>query len=73
MIRRGPGSRGCLCRSFALDLPAYQRKENWGAAETFYQLVRRFVAGQPLPSDGRVPCRAICSDRPHSGFATATT
>jgi len=23
-----------------LDLPAYQRKENWGASETFYQLVR---------------------------------
>lgn len=24
----------------ALDLPSYQKKENWGAAETFYQLVR---------------------------------
>jgi light-independent protochlorophyllide reductase subunit B len=24
-----------------LELPAYQRKENWGAAETLYQLVRR--------------------------------
>ncbi len=23
-----------------LDLPSYQRKENWGAAETFYQIVR---------------------------------
>ena len=23
-----------------LELPAYQRKENWGAAETFYQVVR---------------------------------
>jgi light-independent protochlorophyllide reductase subunit B len=23
-----------------LELPAYQKKENWGAAETFYQLVR---------------------------------
>src|SRR5271163_539248 len=23
-----------------LDLPAYQKKENWGAAETFYRLVR---------------------------------
>ena len=29
----------------ALELPAYQKKENWGAAETFYQLVRAF-AGQ---------------------------
>jgi len=24
----------------SLELPAYQRKENWGAAETFYQMVR---------------------------------
>ena len=23
-----------------LELPAYQKKENWGAAETFYRLVR---------------------------------
>ena len=27
----------------ALELPAYQRKENWGAGETFYQLVRTFA------------------------------
>jgi len=26
----------------ALELPAYQKKENWGAAETLYQLVRAF-------------------------------
>jgi light-independent protochlorophyllide reductase subunit B len=26
-----------------LELPSYQRKENWGAAETFYQLVRTLV------------------------------
>ncbi len=30
----------------ALELPAYQRKENWGAAETFYQLVRTFCGEQ---------------------------
>ena len=35
----------------ALELPAYQRKENWGAAETFYQLVRAF-AGPNAPSPG---------------------
>jgi light-independent protochlorophyllide reductase subunit B len=30
-----------------LDLPAYQKKENWGAAETFYRLVRSLcVAGE---------------------------
>lgn len=25
----------------ALELPSYQKKEHWGAAETFYQIVRR--------------------------------
>lgn len=28
-----------------VELPAYQKKENWGAAETFYQLVRAFAGG----------------------------
>ncbi|MEM7527464.1 MAG: ferredoxin:protochlorophyllide reductase (ATP-dependent) subunit B [Pseudomonadota bacterium] len=33
-----------------LELPAYQKKENWGAAETLYQLVRRFAgSAQPGP------------------------
>jgi light-independent protochlorophyllide reductase subunit B len=27
----------------ALELPSYQKKENWGASETFYQLVRNLV------------------------------
>ncbi|MGD0105899.1 MAG: ferredoxin:protochlorophyllide reductase (ATP-dependent) subunit B [Rhodopila sp.] len=32
----------------AVELPAYQKKENWGSAETFYQLVRAFaVPGAP--------------------------
>ena len=35
----------------ALELPAYQRKENWGAAETFYQLVRA-LAGPSAPPPG---------------------
>jgi light-independent protochlorophyllide reductase subunit B len=26
-----------------LELPSYQKKENWGAAETFYQIVRALV------------------------------
>ena len=34
-----------------VDLPAYQRKENWGAAETFYQLVRA-LAGPSAPPPG---------------------
>jgi light-independent protochlorophyllide reductase subunit B len=32
----------------AVELPAYQRKENWGAAETFYQLARA-LAKPPAP------------------------
>lgn len=41
-----------------VDLPAYQRKENWGAAETFYQLVRA-IAGPSAPAPGtKRPARA---------------
>jgi len=42
----------------AVELPAYQRKENWGSAETFYQLVRAFAA-RPTPGQrapGERPC-----------------
>jgi len=35
----------------ALELPSYQRKENWGASETFYQLVRA-MAGPNAPAPG---------------------
>jgi light-independent protochlorophyllide reductase subunit B len=35
----------------ALELPAYQRKENWGASETFYQLVRALCTPH-LPAPG---------------------
>ncbi len=42
----------------ALELPAYQRKENWGAAETFYQVVRT-LAGPTVPAPGTPrPARA---------------
>ena len=40
-----------------LELPAYQRKENWGAAETLYQLVRR-VARKSERSEGQVAADA---------------
>jgi light-independent protochlorophyllide reductase subunit B len=40
-----------------VELPSYQKKENWGAAETFYQLVRRFAAGRRLRRQTR-PVRA---------------
>ena len=44
----------------ALELPAYQRKENWGASETFYHLVRALVpAGHNRkPLEGR---QAVCN------------
>lgn len=44
-----------------LELPSYQKKENWGASETFYQLVRA-LAGPHVPAPGverrrgSVPC-----------------
>ena len=40
-----------------LELPSYQRKENWGAAESFYRLVRALAdpAVRPAPRDGRTP------------------
>ncbi len=37
----------------ALELPSYQRKENWGAAETFYQICRT-LAGPNAPAPGSV-------------------
>jgi light-independent protochlorophyllide reductase subunit B len=38
----------------ALELPSYQRKENWGAAETFYQIVRTLAGpGAPQPGAAR--------------------
>ena len=47
LIQDDPGG---LCKALnlpvpvvALELPAYQRKENWGASETFYQLVRNLA------------------------------
>ncbi|MGL3608563.1 ferredoxin:protochlorophyllide reductase (ATP-dependent) subunit B [Rhizobium sp. G187] len=32
-----------------LELPSYQKKENWGASETFYRLVRNFAGGCERP------------------------
>jgi light-independent protochlorophyllide reductase subunit B len=34
-----------------LELPSYQKKETWGAAETFYRMVRSFTGGRELPSE----------------------
>ena len=53
LIQDDPGG---LARALALpipviplELPSYQRKENWGASETFYQLVRTLAGPFALP------------------------
>ena len=50
----------------ALELPSYQRKENWGASETFYQLCRHLVhkpetdaAATEKPAKARPTCNIL--------------
>ena len=60
LIQDDPGG---LCKALglpvpvvALELPSYQRKENWGAAETFYQMVRTLAGPHaPAPGTARAP------------------
>jgi len=47
----------------ALELPSYQKKENWGAAETFYQVVRAF-AGPSVPPPGTSRPERVPGARP---------
>ena len=61
LIQDDPGG---LAKALALpvpvvtvDLPAYQRKENWGAAETFYQLVRALAGPKAPPPGSQRPAR----------------
>ncbi|MCX9147184.1 ferredoxin:protochlorophyllide reductase (ATP-dependent) subunit B [Erythrobacter sp. WG] len=65
LIQDDPGglseAMGLPCPAIALELPSYQRKENWGAAETFYQIVRA-LADKDLkraPREGRRPLANI--------------
>jgi light-independent protochlorophyllide reductase subunit B len=65
LIQDNPGSlalgMGLSVPVVPLELPSYSKKENWGAAETFYQLVRtllldRSKTREPRPSrEGRRP------------------
>lgn len=44
-----------------VELPSYQRKENWGASETFYQVVRH-LAGAPRARPPKAPnARPSCN------------
>ncbi|MDZ7824083.1 MAG: nitrogenase component 1, partial [Ahrensia sp.] len=49
LIQDDPGglakTLGLSMPVFALELPSYQKKENWGASETFYRLVRGIATG----------------------------
>ncbi len=64
LIQDDPGG---LARALGLPVPviplelhAYQRKENWGAAETFYALVRSFAARSDAPrTDPRPRCNIL--------------
>ena len=46
-----------------LDLPSYQKKENWGAAETFFQMVRTLAAktgeGAARPDGAKPRCNIL--------------
>ena len=48
---------GLPCPVIALELPSYSRKENWGASETFYQIVRQLAdkEAKAPAMDGRRP------------------
>jgi light-independent protochlorophyllide reductase subunit B len=46
-----------------LELPSYQRKENWGASETFYQLVRT-LARKTRTRDDADPNTPVARGRP---------
>jgi light-independent protochlorophyllide reductase subunit B len=42
-----------------LELPSYQKKENWGASETFYRLVRSFAAGPTPEGRNQASCNIL--------------
>ncbi len=50
LIQDNPGGLAAALKLpvpvIALELPAYQKKENWGAAETFYSLVRALTGAR---------------------------
>ncbi|MES2844086.1 MAG: ferredoxin:protochlorophyllide reductase (ATP-dependent) subunit B [Pseudomonadota bacterium] len=61
LIQDDPGglaeALGLPCPVIALDLPSYQRKENFGADETFLQLVRALA--RPMPRSAGITCNLL--------------
>jgi light-independent protochlorophyllide reductase subunit B len=54
-----------------LELSAYSRQENWGASETFYQVVRRVLAPQ-LPPPGATRASRPAGQRPSANLLGPT-
>lgn len=65
LIQDDPGglaeALGLPIPSIALELPSYQKKENWGAAETFYRLVRGLARRErePRAEGARPSCNLL--------------
>jgi light-independent protochlorophyllide reductase subunit B len=61
LIQDDPGgmaeTMGLPVPIIALELPSYQRKENFGADETFFQIVRHLA--RPVPKTDRITCNLI--------------
>ncbi len=59
LIQDQPGSlasgMGLNVPVISLELPAYSKKENWGAAETFYQLIRGLLQEKANDHSGHNP------------------
>ena len=75
LIQDDPGG---LCKALdlpipvvALELPSYQRKENWGASETFYQMVRA-LAGPNVPALGTARPERPVGQRPRCNILGPT-
>lgn len=68
LIQDDPGG---LCRALdlpipvvALELPSYQRKENWGASETLYQMVRTLAGPAAAAAASRTRPERAPQQRP---------
>ena len=54
-----------------LELPAYSKKENWGAAETFYHLTRQLLQSK-LPAPGALRAPRAAGKRPTANLLGPT-
>jgi light-independent protochlorophyllide reductase subunit B len=66
LIQDDPGGLAAALRLpipvIPLELPAYQRKENWGASETFYRMVRTLADGfDSATQTPRAERRPLCN------------